>query len=178
MYPGKPNNTKQKAVASVLTLLAMVVISGSVSAYDHKNQTSQQAAVNKPVVIATSGSTADTPAQSTSGRMMSNGSMGPSASGYKDGTYSAGSDYYVPNGSESIKVTLTLKGGVVTGSQVQNSENDRESVFYQEEFASQYKSYVVGKNIAHIHLSYVAGASDTNQAFNDALDQIKSQAQA
>lgn len=99
-------------------------------------------------------------------------------SSYKDGTYSASSSYYVPHGQESIQVTLTLKNGVVTDSSVTNSETNYESASYQEGFAQEYKSYVIGKNIKDVQLSYVAGASDTTNGFNDAVNSIMSQAQS
>ena len=170
MYPAKPNNTKQKVAAGVLTLLAAAVVTGSVHTYDRK-QHAANATVTGPA--ASTGAVAP-PAQAATTRC----SAGSSHNGYKDGTYSASSDYFVPSGNESIKVTLTLKNGIVTNSQLANSENDRESVYYQEEFARQYKNQVVGKSISGIHLSYVAGASDTTQAFTDALNRIMNQAQA
>jgi uncharacterized protein with FMN-binding domain len=101
-----------------------------------------------------------------------------STGGFKDGTFSATSTYRVPHGSESIRVTLTLRGGVVTNSTVQNSENDRESASYQEDFASQYQSGVVGQKISDLNLDSVAGASDTTSGFNEAVAQIAQQAQA
>jgi uncharacterized protein with FMN-binding domain len=97
---------------------------------------------------------------------------------YKDGTYTATSNYQVPHGSESIKVNLTLKGGVVTSSSVQNSENNFDSAQFQEGFAATYQSYVVGKKISGLQLGAISGASDTTAGFNEALSQIASQAQA
>ena len=97
---------------------------------------------------------------------------------YKDGTYTASSSYFVPHSNESIAVSVTLKGGVVTDVSVQNSEGDGESAAYQEDFTASYKSHVVGKKISGLQLSVIAGASDTTQGFNDALSQINSKAQA
>lgn len=108
----------------------------------------------------------------------SSSGSGMMSSSYKDGTYTASSSYYVPHGQESIQVTLTLKNGVVTDSSVTNSETNYESASYQEGFAQEYKSYVVGKNIKDVQLSYVAGASDTTNGFNDAVNSIMSQAQS
>lgn len=100
------------------------------------------------------------------------------ASAYKDGTYSASSNYYVPNSSESITVTVTLANDVVTSSSLRNSQGDPESAQYQRAFTAAYKSKVVGKTIKSIHLSRVAGASDTTGGFNQALDSIMQQARA
>jgi hypothetical protein len=41
-----------------------------------------------------------------------------------------------------------------------------------------YKSHVVGKNISGLKLGALAGASDTADAFNQAISQITSKAQA
>jgi uncharacterized protein with FMN-binding domain len=101
-----------------------------------------------------------------------------SSASYKDGTYSANEDYFVPPGQESIAVSLTVSNGTVTDVQVTNSEHDRESAIFQQDFAASYKNQVIGKAISSLHISSIAGASDTTDAFNDALSQIRSQAQA
>lgn len=133
---------------------------------------------------ATTGSTATSQQSQAAGASSSGLSVsGSSASGsatstYKDGTYTADESYYVPHGSEDITVTLTVANGVVTDSSIVNSESDHDSARYQEEFAAEYKSSVVGKSLANLKLSYVAGASDTTDGFNTALDQIRTQAEA
>lgn len=172
-----PNTYQQQSKTKLIaTCVTIIVIAGVVVLVDHlkasktgnvaqSSQTSAQQSAQ-----AASGTSPDATSSSTATNASSNS--------YKDGTYTADTEYYVPHGSEDIKVTLTLKDGVVTESSIENSEGDRDSASYQEDFASSYKSYVVGKKIGDIHLSYVAGASDTTQAFNDALSQIESQAQA
>jgi uncharacterized protein with FMN-binding domain len=37
---------------------------------------------------------------------------------YKDGTYNATGSYVSPNGEESIELTVTLKGGIITSTSV------------------------------------------------------------
>lgn len=101
-----------------------------------------------------------------------------STSSLKDGSYQATSSYFVPNGSEDIKVNLTLKNGVVNDVAVINSENDFTSASYQEDFVSAYKNFVVGKKITDLQLNIISGASDTTRGFNDALSQIAAQAQS
>ena len=163
MYPAPPNNSKQKAVASFIVILAVVLVTVGVNAYNaHQKPTTATAPTStQPSTDSSASTTADT----------------GSTSSFKDGTYTADSQYYVPQGYEDIKVTLTIKNGVVTDSQIVNSEGDRDSQAYQEAFASLYKSNVVGKSISGLQLSYIAGASDTTQAFNDALNQIRNEAQ-
>lgn len=172
MYPTKPNNQKQKMIAAFVVIAAVVLVAVGVSAFTKNSHGSTM-----------SGTTASgtPPASSTAGTAMgsaSGSSATNTSASYKDGSYTASSDYYVPHGYENIRVALTVKNGVVTSSDVNNSESDPESASFQEDFADEYKSYVVGKRLSSIHLPYIAGASDTTQGFNDALQQIESQAQA
>ncbi len=172
MPPQKPNNTKLKVTSAIVVTVAvvMLVIANTVT---KAQQPTQSAVMSSPTTTSstTPSTTATTPTTSTP-------TTTTTSSTYKDGTYSATSSYYVPHGTEEIQVSLTIKNGVVTDSNITNSENDRESAQFQESFASEYKSQVVGKNISGLNLSYIAGASDTTQGFNDAVTKIQSEAQA
>jgi uncharacterized protein with FMN-binding domain len=173
MPPQKPQNTALKVTSAIVVTIAvvMLVIVSTVTKAQQKSQSSV-VVTSTPATnsIATSSTTTVEPSSATT--------SSASNSGYKDGTYSATVDYFVPRNEEEIQVSLTLKDGVITDSSIQNSESDGESAQYQESFASEYKTYVVGKNISGVNLSYVAGASDTTQAFNDAVSKIKSEAQS
>lgn len=173
---------KQRLIA---TITSIVVIAGFVLYVDHLQtlnaakvsstaQTSTQAAPTPPP-----SSTNPVSSSSTATPPTSNSSSGSSSSSTsaKDGTFTAASTYYVPHSEEEIKVSLTLKNGIITDSSVENSEGDRTSAMFQEDFAASYKSYVVGKNISGLQIGIVSGASDTTQAFNDALGRIASQVQ-
>ncbi len=160
------------------TVVAILVIAGIVLLADHIRAANTGSA---PVQITTADSTGTssvtgspdtTPTTTTSGVATDN------VSGYKDGVYSTSVSYTVPPDRESIQVDLTLANGIVTSASVKNSENDFDSAQYQEEFASQYKSQVIGKKISGLHVSVIAGASDTTEAFNSALNRIASEAQA
>ncbi|MDB5177404.1 MAG: hypothetical protein JWN75_1072 [Candidatus Saccharibacteria bacterium] len=168
MYPDRPNNNKQKITAGIVALIVIALLGVGASAYNNQ-QSSQAATTTTPTSTQTAMSSTTSSTSSTS--TTSTGS-------YKDGTYTSSTTYYVPHGSESIKVTLTVKNGVITDSAIENSEGDRESIAYQQDFTSAYKSQVVGKSISGLQLSYVAGASDTTQGFNDSLEKIRTQAQA
>jgi uncharacterized protein with FMN-binding domain len=168
----KPDNSMQK-VAAGLTVLVVIALLAAGASYYNGNQAKNTASI-PTTTTSTPSSSVSAPASSTTTSSPSTGT----SSGYKDGTYSATSEYYVPHGSETIKVTLTVKDGNVTDSSVDNSEYDRESALFQEQFASEYKSSVVDKPISSLQLNYVAGASDTTQGFNDALQQIKTEARA
>lgn len=155
------NNGRKKVVAGSLISLIVIALIAAIAHYEVRARNAARSASTNTAIQ----TPAATPATSSAGS-------------YKDGTYSASSSYYVPHGGESIKVTLMLKNGVIADSSIVNSENNPESAQFQEQFASEYKSSVVGKNISSVQLSYVAGASDTTQAFDDALQQIMNQAHA
>lgn len=97
---------------------------------------------------------------------------------YKDGTYSATGSYASPGGRESIELTVTLKNGVITDTSLVADATDGDAKEYQADFKSAYKDMVVGKDITTVSLSRVAGSSLTSNGFNDALDQIKTDAKA
>ena len=159
--------SRAKLAATILTVL---VVASAVVFADHLK--AQQ--LNSTGTHASSGQTSS---QTTPASQQSSGTA-TSTSGNKDGSYSARSSYYVPHGSESIGVDLTLENGVIPAVSINNSENNFDSAQYQQEFASVYKSYVVGKKISSLQIGNIAGASDTTQGFNDALRQIATKAQA
>lgn len=101
-----------------------------------------------------------------------------SSSVYKDGTYTATGSYMSPGGYEQLGVSITLQNDIITSASVTNMAGDGRSQRYQNMFISSYQQYVVGKNIANVYLTKVSGSSLTPSGFNDALNQIKSQALA
>lgn len=81
---------------------------------------------------------------------------------------------YDPEGrSESINVSLTLNGAIITDISSIHSMNDGKSRRYQMDFESSIKPLVVGKDINSLNLSRVAGASSTTDAFMQAIQQIR-----
>ena len=73
---------------------------------------------------------------------------------------------------------MTLKNGVITDTSATKGATDPEAEEYQNRFIKNYKNLVVGKSISNLSLSRVSGSSLTSIGFNDAIDQIKSQAKA
>jgi uncharacterized protein with FMN-binding domain len=182
MPPTKPNNTKLKVTSAIVVTLAVVMLAIANTAVN-ANKTTQATNILTPQTTTqnTSSDTSGSTGTPSSGTQTTNPTTAPTTtttSGYKDGTYTATSQYYVPHSYEEIQVSLTVKNGIVTDSSIQNSEGDRESAQFQEQFTAYYKSYVVGKNLSGLSLSRIAGASDTTQGFNDAVTQIQSKAQA
>jgi uncharacterized protein with FMN-binding domain len=98
------------------------------------------------------------------------------ASDYQDGQYEATGSYTSPAGPEEVKITLTLKDGVVEATEFEGMAENPISVKLQGQFASGYEALVVGKNIDEIQLDKVSGSSLTPKGFNDAVSKIKEQA--
>jgi uncharacterized protein with FMN-binding domain len=95
---------------------------------------------------------------------------------YKDGTYTAVGHYTSPAGPESINVSVTLKGNVITDANVDPQATNNKSVYMQGAFISGYKAMVIGKNIDEVNLGNVSGSSLTPMGFNDAIAQVKTKA--
>jgi hypothetical protein len=100
--------------------------------------------------------------------------LGPLA----DGTYTVTGGYQSPNGSESIGVTITIVDGIITEAEVDSFATQGTSNRYQSQFAGGIADEVVGKPLADVQVSRVAGSSLTGGGFNRALDEIRTLAQA
>lgn len=107
------------------------------------------------------------------------GDTGSSATSgdYTAGTYEASGSYSNPGGTSSVDVELTLGEGGVVDDVTVTPQASGTSLQYQEKFAGGIADEVVGKNIDDLDVSKVAGSSLTSGGFNQALDEIKSQAQ-
>ncbi|MDR6988902.1 uncharacterized protein with FMN-binding domain [Paenarthrobacter nitroguajacolicus] len=127
-------------------------------------------------------STASTPAAenggqaSTTSPTSSSSASGSTSTTYKDGTYSADGTYASPNGQETVGVELTLAGGTVSAVNITTHPSNPNTKKFQGEFASGISAQIVGKNIDELNVSKVAGSSLTSGGFNEAVEQIKSQA--
>ena len=179
---------RQAKMKLAATIVALIVIAGVVVFTDTIKPKSNSVAATiltttdtqapQSIADSSAGQSSAVSSGSASGSTPAATTSSSNASGYKNGTFSATADYHVPDGSETIEVSLTIKSGIVMNASVQNSEYDPTSAQYQESFVSVYKSSVVGQKIRNLQLSVIGGASDTTQGFNDALSQITSKAQA
>lgn len=103
----------------------------------------------------------------------------PTSTGsYADGEYSATGEYQSPGGPESIEVTVSLEGNVVTDVTVTGNATAGNALRYQTEFEEGIAAEVVGVNIDELAVDKVAGSSLTSDGFNDAIAQIKADADA
>ena len=167
------NSNKKDLIVTLSILLAIVFIVAGVLVTNKKKPEANSTVISSvksvpdtsasPAATAVAGSTATTASTS---------------SGFKDGTYTATAEYATPEATENIKVSVTLKNGIVTDTSSTASMQSRESREYATQFAQNYKSYVVGKSVASIKLSRVSGSSLTSQGFNDAIAQNQTQAKA
>ncbi|MCY7326672.1 MAG: hypothetical protein LH605_11155 [Microbacteriaceae bacterium] len=106
------------------------------------------------------------------------GAAPTSTGSYADGEYSATGEYQSPGGPESIEVTLALEGNLVTEVTVTGNATAGNALRYQTEFEEGIASEVVGVNIDDLAVDKVAGSSLTSDGFNDAIAQIKADADA
>lgn len=156
-----PNNQRKALITFVAVLIVVAVIVAAVAASPKKQKT----ATTNSNTATTAGSTSTT-------------NTSTSSSNYKDGNYSATGSYTSPGGTEEITIQVTLKNGVITDTSATSGARDVDAKEYQGDFIKGYKSQVVGKSINSVNLSRVSGSSLTSQGFNEAISQIKSEAQA
>jgi len=95
---------------------------------------------------------------------------------YTDGTYEADGDYVSPAGPSRVTVELTVADDVVTDVTVTPLATDPTSKGFQTQFADGISAAIVGQDIDTLNVSRIGGSSLTSGGFNDALEQIKSEA--
>ncbi len=103
---------------------------------------------------------------------------GAPATAYRDGTYRANGSYTSPGGGESVMVSLTLKGDVITDATFAGNTENATSKLLQDKFAAGYRTQVIGKNIDSLQLGVVNGSSLTPIGFMDAVAKIKAEARS
>ncbi|MBT2553769.1 FMN-binding protein [Arthrobacter sp. ISL-5] len=106
----------------------------------------------------------------------SSSALATSGAGYKDGTYSADGTYKSPNGTETVGVQLTVANGTVSAVEITEHPSNPNTRKFQGQFASGIADQVVGKSLDEIKVSKVAGSSLTSGGFNQAVEEIKTQA--
>ena len=161
-----PEHKPNPALIAIIVILLLGIAAGAAYAATRPNEQSE------PITSKTTADNSDTKSPQAATNSDSSNNT------YKNGTYEATGSYSTPGGRESIDLTVTLADGVITNTTVSGSGLTSDSREHQAEFASGYKSLVVGKNIDEVSLSRVAGSSLTSNGFNDALEQIKTDAKA
>ena len=163
-------NQKKKlnpAIAALIVIVLVGIVATAAIVINNANKTTDTPATINSTTQTSSDTSGDT-----------SGSESTDTSTYKDGTYSATGSYVSPGGRESIGLTVTIKDGIITDTQLEKNATDQDAEEYQELFADNYKTLVVGKSVDEVSLSRVAGSSLTSLGFNNALTQIKEDAKA
>lgn len=156
---GTPSSSSTSSAASSSTAASSATASSAAAASSSAAPSEAAASTAEP---ATTAAAAETAAAST----------------YADGIYTASGSYSSPGGEESITVTLTLTGDVITGATAVGDATSPPSSQYQEKFVSNFANLIVGKDIDDVSLDKVAGSSLTSGGFNAAVESIKSDALA
>ncbi len=158
----------------VLYVCGLVLLGGFIVWYFSATGSTTVSVAPVTTVDATKEQIDPTPSSATTG---TTGSSSTHTSPYKDGTYSAIGLYRTPETTEQLAVTLTLKNGIVTDVSATGNPSVSESRRFQNAFLANYRSYVVGQPISSLSLSHVSGSSLTSNGFNNAVAQIRAQAQ-
>lgn len=161
-------------------IAAVAIIGIAIFAFSSSNQETASNQTNPSVVETQQGSgTAQGGAAGTAQGQgpAESGIVGDEMAEFEDGTYTATGSYISPAGEETIDVSITLEGGVITASEFTGNATNEKSVTYQGLFASGYEDQIIGKMVNEVALDKVSGSSLTPKGFNDALDQIRTQAQ-
>ena len=94
-------------------------------------------------------------------------------------TYTTTIEYDVPEGMESNSFSLVIKDNVISSVEVGITTTNKASLKYQQDFAKNISSFVVGQKISELkNIDRVSGASVTTAAFNDALLKLQQQLQS
>lgn len=168
MPPNKqPANKVNPAIISVI----LIVIIGAVAAGVYLLTNSDTESTSASQTAQADSSSNDSPQQNIS-------ATEPTSGEYADGTYTKTGSYSTPGGTESVTVTATLTGGNVSEISATGSARGGNSAQFQSQFLGAFKQQVVGKDIDDVSLSRVSGSSLTSNGFNEAIAQIKRDAQS
>lgn len=178
----KSTNDSTPAIVGALAIAIIISAAAYVVTQNSSNSTTSVAANTQTATKETTSQTTDaatsTANSSQAADTTTTTNSTSSTGGYNDGTYAASADYSVPHGNNSIKVSLTVKNGVVASVSSSHDYADHESGMYVDWFDAAIDNFVVGKSLGDISLNRVGGASLTTYGFDDALATIANQAKA
>lgn len=159
-----PERKKSPAIVAIIVIVLLAIAGGAVYVATRPSET----ATTQTITEETSAEAPSTPDSSSDAV----------ASSYANGTYKATGSYSTPGGRESVDLTVTITDGVITATEIDGSATSGDSLQYQTRFINNYETLVVGKSVDEVSLSRVAGSSLTSGGFNEALEQIKADAEA
>ncbi|MDN5275100.1 MAG: FMN-binding protein [Candidatus Saccharibacteria bacterium] len=165
-----PLQNQPKLIGLVVVALLVAAGTGTVIWMNRNDASSNASSGNTPTD--TSALTQSSPTTAPSSTPV------PSTATYKDGTYSADGTYRSPGGNEKIGVTLTIASGTISDVSIKTYGSGSDAEEYQAQFKDGISAVVVGKKVNDVSVSRVSGSSLTSTGFNNALEIIKSDAQA
>ena len=95
---------------------------------------------------------------------------------YKDGTYTKTINYRVPNGTNTLTVTMVVTNDAVDSVKTTSNYTDYESKYYISGFENSINTAVKGKKLSSLSIGRIGGASLTANAFNNAVKNIRTDA--
>lgn len=143
---------------SIATLLSLLVLTGCTNNTAPKTDTPAAAPTSQ-----------DTPAEQSSETVAS---VSSTIATPKDVMQTKEISYMSPAGSETIKVSLTTKDGVITSVTATPLATNPISLKLQTAFAGDVSKNAVGKAIKGLKVDTVSGASLTTAAFNEFLASV------
>ncbi|MET0931138.1 MAG: FMN-binding protein [Aeromicrobium sp.] len=164
-----PAHKKMLSAAAAASVLLLTAACGS----SDESETTSTATSAAPTTDAPAAeATTDAPTEDTP-------DIGEADAGaYADGDYSAEGSYTNPGGQSTVKVDLTISDGTISDVTVTPEAENGTSKQFQEKFAGGIADEVVGKSLDDLDVSKVAGSSLTSTGFNEAIEQIASDATA
>ncbi|MCA9346461.1 hypothetical protein KC960_03140 [Candidatus Saccharibacteria bacterium] len=133
---------------------------------------------DKQSIVSTSTNQSTNSTTSSAGTASSNNSNSTQSvtTTYKDGTYTKTIDYRVPNGTNSLTVTMVVTNGAVDSVKTTSNYTDYESKYYISGFENSINTAVKGKKLSSLSIGRIGGASLTSNAFNNAVKNIRTDA--
>lgn len=165
-------NSANKKIAATVGLLAIVIVIGTGVAIGTRKSRDESAAAPPMTTQAQAAPSSSTPSTSSNSTSQST----PSATKYKNGTYSATGSYRAPDGTQQLGISLTIKNDAVTAASGTNEAHANTSSQFEDEFISDFESQVVGMKVDQV--SVFTRATLTVAGFDNALTQIESEARA
>lgn len=164
------NNTTSTIKKVGLGALTLALIAG-VGIYLSQEKSKKEETSDENVVVE---ETTPAPTKPVQSQPTTTGMV--TASDYKDGTYRATGAYTSPAGQESVSVSLTLSGDIITAATFSGTAENPGSKNWQAAFSKGFTQIVVGKDIDSLALSVVNGSSLTPKGFMEAVANIKKEA--
>ncbi len=165
--PTQPS--KNKKPIAILATAAVVIIGGIVAFASGLFKLGDNDLDSAPAA----NDSTSTPVTSTPGTPQPAGSTK-----YKNGVYTLTQTYASPGGNEQFGLSMTISGDKVVSATFTPKPVSPTGQMFQGKFSTDFKQYVVGKNVDEVSISVISGASLTSAAFMKALASIKTQASA